>query len=85
MDAKITLSFDETIVAKAKKFAYTNNISLSRLMELLLRKITSSNYKSLEDLPISEWVNIVSDGAAEYKTRPKNRKKMKKEYYKSRK
>lgn len=85
MDAKITLSFDETIIAKAKKFAYANNISLSRLMELLLRKITAGNYKSLEKLPISEWVNIVSEGSAEYKTRTKNKKEMKKEYYKSRK
>ena len=85
MDAKITLRFDQTVIIKAKKFAAINNISLSRLMELLLRKISSANYKSLEDLPVSEWVNIVSEGPVEYKTRARIRKEMKDEYYKLRK
>jgi len=85
MDAKITLSFEESVINKAKKFANENNISLSRLMEFLLDKITSKNYKSLEDIPISEWVNMVSEGQAEYKTRKKSRREMKNEYYKSKK
>lgn len=83
MDAKITLSFDESIIIRAKQFAEANNISLSRLMEMLLKKITSKNYQSLEELPISEWVHTVSEGAVEYKTAKKSRKAMKHEYYKS--
>lgn len=85
MDAKITLSFDESVIARGKKYADENNISLSRLMEFLLDKITSKNFRSLEDMPVSEWVNIVAEGQAEYKTRRKSRKEMKNEFYKSRK
>jgi antitoxin component of RelBE/YafQ-DinJ toxin-antitoxin module len=43
MDSKITLSFDESVISKAKKYAEKNNISLSRLIEFLLKKITSNN------------------------------------------
>ena len=83
MDAKVTLSFDAAIIEKAKQFAEDNNTSLSRLTEFLLRKVTSSHHKSLEDLPISDWVSIVSEGQAEYITRPKKNKQLKAEYFKS--
>lgn len=83
MDAKITLSFKESVIAKAKQFADEKNISLSRLMEFLLDKITSKNYKSLEDIPVSEWVNMISEGQAQYKTTKKSRKEMKNEFYRS--
>ena len=71
MDSKITLSFDESIINKAKKYADKHNISLSRLIEFLLLKITSSNYHSLEDFPISEWVSQVAEGEAVYQTSKK--------------
>jgi hypothetical protein len=85
MDTKVTLSFDEDVIVKAKQFADANNISLSRLTEYLFRKITTSNYKSLEDLPISDWVSVVSEGALEYKTKSQNRKALKQEYFDSKK
>ena len=85
MDAKITLSFDQSVINKAKRYAEENNISLSRLTEFLLRKVTSSNYTSLEDFPISDWVNKVSEGEAEYHTRPRKKKDLKAEYFKSKK
>ena len=85
MDAKITLSFDKAVITKAKVFAESKNISLSRLTEFLLRKVTSNSYQSLEDLPISDWVSIVSEGAVEYRTKPRNNKDLKKEYFKSKK
>jgi hypothetical protein len=86
MDCKITLSFDESVIKKAKKYAENNNISLSRLTEFLLKKVTSSNYESLEDFPISEWVNMVAEGPAEYATQSKRtRRKSKEEFFKSRK
>ena len=85
MDAKITLSFNESVIKKAKRFADDNNISLSRLIEFLLSKITSNNYQSLEDLPISDWVHTVAEGEVEYQTRPKKNKALKAEYFKSRK
>ncbi len=85
MDAKITLSFNETVIKKAKQYAENNNISLSRLIEFLLSKITSNSYQSLEDLPISDWVSIVAEGEVEYKTKAKKSKDLKAEYFKSKK
>ena len=80
MDAKITLSFDARVIEKAKRYAESQNISLSRLMELLLDKITSKQYASLEDFPIAEWVSMLSEGAPEYHTKPRKRSKMKDEF-----
>ena len=85
MDAKVTLSFDEDVVKQAKRFAEKNNISLSRLVEFLLQKTTSENYSSLEELPISEWVSIVSEGEAIYHTKKRGRKATKAEYFSSKK
>jgi hypothetical protein len=85
MDAKITLSFDEDVITKAKRYAEKNNISLSRLVEFLLMKTTSSNYNSLEDFPISEWVSMVAEGEAVYQTKKKSRKTTKAEYFSSKK
>jgi hypothetical protein len=85
MDAKITLSFDKEVIGKAKKFAESQNISLSRMMEFLLRQITSGNYSNLEKLPVSEWVNQIAEGEAQYKTRLKSRKATKNEFLNSRK
>lgn len=85
MDAKITLSFDEAVIAKAKRFADSQNISLSRLTEFLYSKLTKNNYATLEDLPLSDWINIAAEGPAEYITQRKNSKKIKDEFYQSRK
>ena len=85
MDAKITLSFDRDIIEKAKSFADSQNISLSRLTEFLYKQITSGTYKSLEDLPVSDWVLQVAEGQAAYKTRHRSRKSMKKDFFESRK
>lgn len=86
MDNKITLSFDENIISKAKKYAESNNISLSRLIEFLLKKVTSNNYSSLEEFPISDWVNQVSEGETEYQTKAKRTKKAARaEYFNSKK
>jgi antitoxin component of RelBE/YafQ-DinJ toxin-antitoxin module len=86
MDNKITLSFDESVISKAKKYAEKNNISVSRLVEFLLKKVTSNNYNSLEDFPISDWVHQVAEGEAVYYTQTKRtRKAAKEEFFKSRK
>lgn len=85
MDSKITLSFDEAIITKAKRYAEANNISLSRLIEFLLKKITSANYNSLEEFPISDWVIQLAEGQAEYQTKKKSRKAIKSEYFSAKK
>ena len=79
MQTKLTLHFDQDVIEKAKKFAAANNISLSRLTEYLYRQITSGNYKTIEDFPVSEWVNQVAEGEAVYKRR--SGKEMKDEYF----
>ena len=83
MDAKITLSFDESVINKAKRYAADNNMSLSRLTEFLLNKVTSKSYQSLEDFPIADWVSMVSEGQAEYQTKPRKSKDLNAEYFKS--
>lgn len=85
MDAKITLSFDATIIDKAKQYAESQGISLSRLTEILLRKATYKGYKNIEDIPVADWVQTVSEGEAEYITTPRKRKDLSNEYFKSRK
>ena len=81
MDAKITLSFDREVIGKAKKFAESQNISLSRLMEFLLRQVISSNTKTLEDIKVSDWVMQLSEGKAEYHIRRRSGKSRKNEFF----
>ena len=83
MDSKITLSFDQQVIAQAKAFADANNISLSRLTEFLLSKVVSKKYRSLDELPVSDWVSMVSEGQAEY-VRKNAAKSVKKQYLESR-
>ena len=85
MDAKVTLSFDKEVIEKAKGYAESDNISLSRLTEFLLRQIISGRYKTLEALPVSEWVNQLAEGSTEYVNRKRSRKSMRKGYYNSKK
>lgn len=86
MDVKLTLSFNQNVVAKAKKYAADNNISLSRLIEHLLTQVTSTQYKSLEDFPVADWVNMVAEGDVEYKkNQKKSRKTTKDEFFSSKK
>ena len=85
MDAKITLSFNEEVISKAKKFADTHHISLSRLTEFLYHKITSGHYQSLEELPVADWINTLAEGETTYHIKARPRKALKNEYFKSRK
>ncbi|MFD2200411.1 DUF6364 family protein [Shivajiella indica] len=84
MDAKITLSFDKKVIEKAKEFAAKQNISLSRLTEYLYAQITSGDYKTLDDMPLADWISILAEGQTEYKKSP-SRKQMKSEYFNTKK
>ncbi len=84
MDAKVTLSFNANVIEKAKIYAEEQGISLSRLTEILLRKATSGSYKNIEDIPVADWVSMVSEGESEYITTRK-RKDLKEAYYNSKK
>lgn len=85
MDAKVTLSFNQSTIENAKIYAKENNISLSRLVEFLLQQVTAGDYASLQDFPIADWVNTLSEGAVVYQTKPSSRKSLKSEYYSSKK
>ncbi len=85
MDAKVTLSFNGSVADKAKRYAEKNNVSLSRLVEFLLDKVTSAGHTSFEEFPVSAWVNQVAEGNARYKTKARSRKEMKKEFYSAKK
>ena len=78
---KITLSFNEAVANKTKRYAGKNNVSLSRLVEFLLDKVTSSGYTSFEEYPVSDWVSQVAEGQATYQTKVRSGKSLKKEYY----
>jgi hypothetical protein len=81
MDAKITLSFNASIIEKARSFAEKNNISLSRLTEFLLSKAIEQKYISLDEMPVSEWIHVLQEGQVEYKTRKKSNKQLRSEYH----
>lgn len=85
MDAKITMSFDAAVISKAKEYAESQGMSLSRLTEVLLRKVVAGEYRNIEDMPIADWVTMVSEGEVEYHTRSRSRKKLKNEYYNNKK
>ncbi len=84
MNTKITLSFNQEVINKAKKFADSQHISLSKLTEYLYTRITSGDYKTLDELPIAEWVNVFAEGQAEY-IQKKSRKATKNEFFDSKK
>ena len=84
MDTRITLNFDEAVIAKAKKFAQKNNITLSMLTEYLYRKVISANKSSSDSLPVSEWAKKISEGEVESLIRQKKIREMKAEYFESR-
>jgi hypothetical protein len=83
MDAKVTLSFSEHIIDKAKDFADNHNISLSRLIEYLLSKVTDEHYSTLEAIPISPWVLELMKGEIEYNHKPSDAKVYSKSYFDS--
>lgn len=85
MDTKLTLSFDQATIEKAKAYAASKGISLSRLMEIMLQRLIDNTEYSLETYPIQDWVSIVAEGPAEYrKTKPHTKKSRMEEYKKSR-
>lgn len=85
MDTKLTLSFDEAIINKAKKYAERNHISLSRMIEHLLTKVVEKPYQSLEDFPISEWVTQLAEGNAVYQTKKRKKASLEDEFFASKK
>lgn len=61
MDKKLTLSLDGTIIEKAKDYAQSNNISLSKLIESYLLSLTKRSHKATDITPLVESLSGVID------------------------
>lgn len=59
MDKKLTLSLDNSIIESAKKYAQSNNISLSKLIESYLKALTKRKRNSTEITPLVESLSGV--------------------------
>ncbi len=59
MDKKLTLSLDKTVIERAKDYAKSNNISLSKLFESHLKTITKRKRDSAKITPLIESLSGV--------------------------
>ena len=59
MDSKLTLKLNEHVIERAKKYASTKKLSLSRLIENYLDSITKEQN---DDFEISPFVKSISSG-----------------------
>tara|TARA_R100001039_G_C1741727_1_gene48876 strand:- start:156 stop:401 length:246 start_codon:yes stop_codon:yes gene_type:complete len=59
MDKKLTLSLDQTIIESAKNYAKSNNISLSKLIESYLARLTKSKKNPTDITPLVESLSGV--------------------------
>ncbi len=59
MDTKLTLNVDEEIIGRAKEYARSNKISLSKLIESYLASITSKRKSEIRITPLVESLSGV--------------------------
>lgn len=63
MDTKLTLKLDKFVIERAKEYASTNKMSLSRIIESYLKSLVIRNKNSDEpDIEISPFVKSMSTG-----------------------
>jgi predicted HicB family RNase H-like nuclease len=61
MDKKLTLSLDQQTIEKAKDYAKSNKISLSKLIESYLKSLTKPVKQSGEITPLVESLSGIID------------------------
>jgi hypothetical protein len=81
MEAQLTLHLNEHTLYAAEQLAQRQGMTLDKLTETLLEKAAASQYKSLDDLPIADWVQALGEGEPEY--HPLTRQQLKDEYFQS--
>ncbi len=59
MNTKLTLSIDKTIIHKAKKYAVSRQVSLSKLVEEYLKSLSSRSQDSMNIAPITKELGRV--------------------------
>lgn len=69
MDKKLTLSLNQSVIEKAKSYASSNNISLSKLIEAYLNALTSAENEHQEITPLVKSLSgvISLDGGIDEK------------------
>ena len=60
MDSKLTLKLNQHVIEKAKEYASSKKVSLSRLIEAYLQSLTSESGTS--EFEISPFVKSISTG-----------------------
>ncbi|WP_111309853.1 DUF6364 family protein [Confluentibacter sediminis] len=60
MDTKLTLKLNQRIIEKAKEYASSKKMSLSRIVEAYLQSLTTDNDTS--DFEISPFVKSIATG-----------------------
>lgn len=60
MDSKLTLKLNQQVIEKAKEYASSKKVSLSRLIEAYLQSLTSESDTS--EFEISPFVKSISTG-----------------------
>lgn len=63
MDAKLTLSLNKKIIDQAKKYARKNNISLSKLIENYLGKVSAVEKEEPKITPLVKSLSGLVDAA----------------------
>ena len=54
MDTKLTLNVDKSVIERAKEYAKSHKISLSKLIESYLASLTNKKNKDIEITPLVE-------------------------------
>lgn len=60
MDTKLTLKLNQKVIEKAKEYASSKKMSLSRIIEAYLQSLTSENVTS--EFEISPFVKSIATG-----------------------
>lgn len=68
MDSKLTLSLDASVIERAKAYAKTQNISLSKLIEMYLKYVTTDDVDKMKISPIvEELTGVIKLDNGDYK------------------
>jgi len=59
MNTKLTLSIDKSIIHKAKKYAVSRHISVSKLVEEYLKSLSSNSMDNLRIAPITKELSKI--------------------------
>lgn len=80
MDKKLTLSLNQKVIEQAKKYAKSNQTSLSKLIENYLGTLTSKNIEEIEVTPLVKSLSGVIELPKDFDYKKSKREYLKKKY-----